>query len=442
MNEDNILKKSASMIKNSVSFKIITIFFLILILFIPLSMVKDLIREREYRKENVIEEIASKWGRDQTVAGPVLTVPYKKYFEDKNGTRRFSVQYMHFLPEHLDVSGKIYPEIRYRGIYEAVLYNAKLEIKGRFAHPEFEALGIRKEEIIESGAFISVGISDMKGIKELTDARINNEPLSMNPGIETNDVLKSGISAKISVPPEGEQTGFHFALSLNGSHQIYFIPLGQITTVDLSSAWASPSFDGAFLPAERQVGDQGFQAKWNILHLNRNYPQYWIGTRHQVQDSGFGVKLFVPVNVYQKSTRTAKYALMFMVFTFMAFFFSEVMNRIKIHPIQYLLSGFAIAVFYTLLLSISEHLNFDIAYLISSIAVILLIAVYSGSILKNIYLSFMVGGILTVLYAYMYIVLQLEDYALLIGSIGLFVALGAVMFMTRKIDWYAVRMES
>lgn len=429
------------MIKNSVSFKIITIFFLILILFIPLSMVKDLIREREYRKESVIEEISSKWGRDQTVAGPVLTVPYKKYFEDKNGIRRFSVQYLHFLPEQLDISGKIYPEIRYRGIYEAVLYNANLEIKGSFAHPEFEALGIREEDILESGAFVSVGISDMKGIKELTDARINSVPLSMNPGIETNDVLESGISAKISVP-EGEQIAFHFALSLNGSHQIYFIPLGQITTADLSSAWASPSFDGAFLPAERKVSDQGFHAKWKVLHLNRNYPQYWTGNRHQIGDSGFGLKLFVPVNVYQKSTRTAKYALMFMVFTFMAFFFSEVMNRIRIHPIQYLLSGFAITVFYTLLLSISEHLNFDIAYLISSLAVILLIAVYSGSILKNIYLSLMVGGILTILYAYMYIVLQLEDYALLIGSIGLFVALGAVMFMTRKLDWYAVRMEN
>ena len=441
MDEHSSIKKVAGMIANSVSFKIITIFVLILLLLIPSSMIKSLIRERENRKQEVIKEISSKWGHEQTIVGPIISIPYRKYFEDKDGKKTFSILYMHFLPDNIDITGKIFPKIRYRAIYEAVLYNTQVVITGNFSYPQIDEMDIPKENIVWSGAYISFGISDMRGIKEQIEAKINNIAISMNPGIESNDVIASGVSAKIQIKERVESYSFKFALNLNGTHQISFVPVGKLTTVSMSSSWPDPSFDGAYLPVERSIRKDGFTAKWKVLHLNRDYPQYWKGNKHKVYDSSFGVKLFIPIDIYQKSMRTAKYAIMFIIFTFMAFFFSEVMNKMRVHPIQYLLIGLAITMFYTLLISISEHINFDTAYLISGLAVIILIAGYAKSVLKHIYLSIMVGCILAILYAYFYLLLQLENYALLLGSIGLFVVLSLVMFMTRKIDWYSIKFE-
>lgn len=445
--------------KNSVSFKILTIFFLVIILLIPLGMVKGLIKERQNRKSDVIREISSKWGNEQTIAGPVITVPYKKWYKNKEGKKRYSVKYAHFLPEKLNISGKIYPEIRYRGIYEAVVYNAQLELTGKFADLDFKELGISKNNVIWSAVYISLGISDMRGIKKQINAKIGKSTVPMNPGMESNDVLASGISAKIPMLKKTGNVSFNFPVNLNGSERLSFEPMGKTTNVELSSEWPDPSFDGAFLPAERDVKEDGFSAKWKVLHINRSYPQQWKGNKYKISGtspdtkapyyemnsdenlSSFGVKLFTPLDVYRKSTRSAKYAAMFIMFTFTAFFFSEIMNRLRIHPIQYLLVGFAVIVFYSLLISISEHLNFGNAYLISSVAVISLITVYSKSILRSKYHAIMVCGVLTLLYGYFYIVLQLEDFALLLGSGGLFSVLTAVMYLTRKIDWYAIKLD-
>ena len=277
----------------------------------------------------------------------------------------------------------------------------------------------------------------MRGIKDRIDAAFNGTSLSMEPGVETAQVIKAGVSADIRLDGTQKSYPFHFTFNLNGSRQIQFAPVGKVTTVTAHSTWKDPSFGGAFLPVEREVNEQGFTAKWKVLHLNRNYPQHWKGGGHDLSSSTFGVKLFNPVDIYQKTTRTAKYALMFIVFTFLAFLISEVMNRLRVHPVQYLLIGLAIIIFYTLLLSISEHINFAVAYLISSGAVVSLISGYAKAILKNRVVTLMVGGILVILYAYLYILLQLEDYALLMGSIGLFVVLSVIMYLTRKIDWYA-----
>lgn len=434
-------KKTWDRIINSTGFKIFSIFILVLLLMIPASMIRGLIHEREGRKASVINEITSKWGSAQTITGPVISIPYKKYFENTDGKRTYSTLYMHFLPDDLDVKGEISPEIRYRTIYEAVVYNSSLTLTGSFSPLEIEELGIPKENIIWSRAFICLGISDMRGIKEQIYAEINGENIPMNPGIETNDVISSGISAKIFTEDTPKSYSFKFDLSLKGSQEISFIPVGKMNTVTLSSDWPDPSFDGAYLPMERTITEKGFTAKWKIIHLNRNYPQYWNSSSHKVDSSAFGVKLFIPADIYQKSMRTAKYALMFIVLTFMAFFFSEIMNKTRVHPIQYLFIGLAIIIFYSLLISISEHTNFDFAYIISSIAIIIMISGYAKSILKNKYITGIVAGILFILYAYLYLLLQLEDYALLMGSIGLFIVLGLVMYLTRKIDWYSIRVE-
>jgi len=404
-------------------------------------MIESLIHEREKRKKEVTEEIGAKWGREQTLTGPVISIPYKAYYKDKDGNTVFSIEYAHFLPDSLDITGKLYPERRYRGIYETVLYNAQVDLTGSFSVPQIEQLGIQPEDIMWSEALITFGISDMRGIKDKIGALFNGDSLTMNPGLKSNDIFPAGISAGISWPNKTEICSFKFSLNLNGSEQINFLPLGRMTNVKVTSDWPDPSFLGAYLPYERNINKDGFEAQWKILDLNRNYPQSWKDNRYALNDSSFGIKLFIPVDIYQKSMRTAKYAIMFIVFTFIAFFFSEIMNKVRVHPIQYLLIGLAIMLFYSLLVSISEHTNFNFAYIISSISVIALITGYAKAILKKTNMSVMVGGILVILYGYLFVILQLEDYALLMGSVGLFVVLGLVMYLTRKIDWYAIKFE-
>ncbi|MCP4580634.1 MAG: cell envelope integrity protein CreD [candidate division Zixibacteria bacterium] len=441
MDNQNPIKEMSAKISNSVTFKIITMIIIVLLLLIPAFMIESLIHEREYRKKEVIAEIGSKWGQEQTIAGPIISIPYKSFYKDKDGRAVYTIKYAHFLPDSIDLNGMLDPEMRYRGIYEAVLYKSQIELAGTFPFPEIERLNTSPDDIIWSGAFISIGITDMRGIKNQIVAEFNGDSISMSPGLESADIISSGVSAKISLADHKTSYPFKFKINLNGSHQINFVPVGRLNDITVSSTWPDPSFSGAYLPYERTIGKDGFSAKWKVLDLNRNYPQYWKGTKHQIDDSSFGVELFIPVDIYQKSMRTVKYAIMFIVFTFIAFFFSEIMKKVRVHPIQYLLIGLAIMIFYTLLISISEHTNFNIAYIISSISVIALITGYAKSILKKGSLALMVGGMLVILYGYLYIVLQLEDFALLMGSIGLFIVLALVMYFTRKIDWYAIKFE-
>ena len=442
MSATDAIRETTRRIGRSATFKLVTICLLILILLIPASMVKSLIYERQGRKEGVIDEINEKWGEAQTIIGPVISIPYLEHFKDEKGKTVTATRYLHYLPDTVDIDSRIIPQVRYRGIYKAVLYNTTLSINGSFPQAPIDDLRISPENILWSGAFITLGISDMRGIKERINATFDENSLSMEPGVESADVIKSGVSAGIELDEAHKSYPFHFDLDLNGSRKIAFCPVGKVTTVTATSKWKDPSFDGAFLPGERKIDQDGFSAKWKVLHLNRNYPQYWKGSGHELSRSAFGVRLFSPVDIYQKSMRTAKYALMFIVFTFMAFFISEVMNRLRVHPVQYLLIGLAIIIFYSLLLSISEQINFGAAFLISAAAVISLITGYTKAILKNRYVTMMVGGILTILYAYLYILLQMEDYALLMGSIGLFLVLSVVMYLTRKVDWYAVQPEA
>ena len=258
----------------------------------------------------------------------------------------------------------------------------------------------------------------------------------MNPGVASSDILCAGVNVPVTGLKRIQAFPFQMNLDINGSLRLAFVPVGKTTTIELASTWNSPSFDGAFLPTSREVSTDGFKAQWKVLHLNRNYPQQWKGSQYDLNPSAFGVKLYIPADAYQKTMRTAKYALMFIAFTFLAFFFSEAKNRIRIHPFQYLLIGLALIIFYTLLLSIAEHLSFDAGYAIAGAATIGLVAAYAKAVLHSGRFATMVGGILAILYIYLYILMQVEDYALLLGSIGLFIILAGIMYLTRKIDWY------
>jgi inner membrane protein len=438
MNDNpGIVSRATTAIRNSATFKVLTIGFLILILLVPAGMVRGLIREREKRQEEVVEEIASKWGSSQTITGPVISVPYQKTVLDKRGKKMRVTEFIQVLPDELDISGEAFPEIRYRGIYETVLYNTTLKISGKLACGEFADLGITARDILWSDARISVGISDMRGIREGIEATINGEKVAMEPGIKNCASVHSGVSAMIPEQKRPVEISFELTINLNGSQRLGFIPVGKTTTASLKSSWRSPSFDGAFLPAKRVIGDSGFEAEWTVLSLNRTYPQYWVSDRPSMDSSSFGVSLIMPADNYQKTTRSAKYAILFIGLTFLAFFISEVLQKIRVHPVQYLLIGFGLIIFYTLLLSLSEHLEFRRAYAISSVATVVLIAAYARSVLRKRSLALLVGALLAGLYAYLYVLLQREDYSLLLGSAGLFVVLAVVMFVTRKVNWYS-----
>lgn len=279
----------------------------------------------------------------------------------------------------------------------------------------------------------------MRGIRQSIGLKWNENDLLFNPGIRSNDIFSSGVSVGVPINEsyQSEKYGFSFSIDLNGSEQLNFIPLGRETKVSLASGWDSPSLDGAFLPTERQIKKDGFNAKWKILNLNRNYPQEWLGNGFDIYGSVFGVRLLLPVDSYHKTTRSVKYAVMFISLTFLVFFFVEVFNGKRIHPVQYLLVGLALCVFYTLLLSLSEHIGFGFAYLISSVATVVLITAYSRMILGRNISTLVMGAVLTSLYLFLYVLLQVQDYALLIGSVGLFVIMAIIMYLSTKINWYS-----
>ncbi|WP_162055446.1 cell envelope integrity protein CreD [Pontibacter pamirensis] len=435
-------------LKSNIYFKIGTVVIITLLLLIPTSMIEDLILERELTQDEAIREVSSKWGEEQTISGPFISIPYYRYVKElskKDSTEKIVQikEYLHVLPTQLNISGNITPEKRSRGIYEIVVYNSTLDISGSFSKIDLAAVDVQPRIILFDKAEFVVGIDDLRGIEEQVDLTWNREKISFNPGVSSNDVVKSGINGLVRLEPN-DSTSYSFSLRLDlkGSQLLYFTPVGKVTNIRLASEWPNPSFNGAFLPDKREVTEKGFEAEWNVLHLNRNFPQIWTSDRHSVSDSSFGIDLLLPVDNYQKSYRSIRYAILFIGFTFLAFFFIEVLNKIFIHPIQYILVGVALVVFYTLLLSLSEHLKFNIAFIVSAVSTLLLIAGYIRAILRSSKLTMLISGILSVLYTFIFVIIQLQDYALLIGSVGIFIILGLVMYFSRKIDWYNLNLES
>lgn len=440
-------------VKRSVMLKLLITGFLTLCLLIPANRVQNLIQERQQTRDEATREVSSSWGTAQTVGGPLLTVPYRRTNTDEKGKVTTSTAFAHFLPSTLTVSGNVTPEKRYRGIYVVMLYRAGLTLSGTFERPDFSKFDIPESAVLWKDAFVSMGITDLRGIQEAVGLTWNGAAVPSNPGTISDDVFASGIHAPVAVDPAmAKPISFSATLQLNGSSELLFLPFGRETRVALTSAWGTPSFTGAFLPDKREVTPSGFSAEWRVLHYNRNYPQAGlgafiprqskprdaagIGEGPTDQTGAFGVKLLLPVDEYQKTTRSAKYASLFIVLTFTAFFFIEVLNRRRLHPIQYLLVGFAVCLFYVLLLSISEHVAFQWAYLIGCVTILGLVFFYTKSIFKNGRITLVFNGILAMLYAFFYSLLQLADYSLLLGSIGLLLILGVVMYLTRNIDWY------
>jgi len=436
--------------RNSISLKLLVIGIFVLILLIPSEMVQSLIRERETTRNEAISEIWRTWGDRQVLAGPVVSVPVITYKSLANGTVESTTRFLHFLPENLSVSGDVVPVIRYRSIYEVVLYSTNLAVKGNFKPLNPKGLNVQPSDIKWDKAYITFGISDMKGVKDNIDLAWNDSVFRMQPGVPIHDIIRGGVSYPVAIDPAIENK-FSFKLQLNGSRLLSFLPFASEMNVDLSSTWANPSFEGAFIPTEKSVTKAGFTAKWKILELNRNYGQFgfdnFINNGEDTPnlmfandrispdnaEGGFGVNLIMPVDQYQRTTRAAKYGELFVILTFVTFFFFELLRKKYVHPLQYLIVGFAIMLFYLLLLSLAEYLLFDLAYAISAVVVTLMVMLYAGAIFSNHKYGIIVGLILFMLYAYFYTLLQLQLYSLLFGSIGMVVMLSVIMALTRNL---------
>jgi inner membrane protein len=418
--------------KDSVALRILLIAAIIILLLIPLLMIQSLITERQYYRIAAVHEIGKSWAGAQTIAGPMITITTKKEKENKEGKKYFVTRSYHYLPENLNIDVNVTPEKRYKGIYEVMLYKSKIKMSGIFnLRKLIERFADKKIE----QSYISFNISDLRGIQKDALFKLNGKSYNLISGLK-NKIFKSGFYSDFELNTENVLQKFEIELELNGMENLDFIPLGKFTEVNVSSPWSNPSFAGAFLPTTREITEDGFTAQWRINHFNRSYPQEWEGKTYDAFPSAFGVKLLVPVDEYQKTMRTSKYGLMIVVLTFLSFFMIELFSKKVIHPLQYLLVGFALLIFYSILLAISEYILFQYSYLISSLLIIALIGFYVKSIYKSKQIATIITGMLFMFYSFMYVILQLQDYSLLLGNIALFIILAAIMFFTRKINWY------
>ena len=404
---------------------------------IPQALIRNLVSERQSTESNAEGEVFENWAGPQTVAGPLIKVYYSEEKDNKKETHTKIV-----LPEQLDVKGDVKTKHLKRGIYDFTVYETALDLTGQFKLPkDFEKMQERHEWCFEKAKII-VGLPNLRGLSDNVALNLNGTTYDMV--AETGNLKGLSCEVDLSRLQEGETFSFSLVLPFKGSGDLMFAPVGQTTTVNLTSDCITPSFNGYYLPDERRVTDTGFLAEWKVLAINRDYPQvldasfigsYQYGTS-DFNNSTFGVQLKVPVEQYQQTERAVKYAFLIILLTFAAVFFVEMQKATPIHPVQYLLIGIALIVFYTLLLSFSEHINFGLSYLIASVMTIGMIVLFMASVTKDKKTALGIGALLAVLYVFVYVLLQLESYALLVGSVGLFIILGIAMFATQKIEWY------
>lgn len=419
--------------------KMIAIGILILLFMIPTAMIKDLIREREQNQEKVIIEIGETWGNSQYISGPIISVPYMARVEDENRRIKMVKNYLHILPDSLVADANLKSKPLKRSIYQVGVYNGDINLKGRFTINPAELDQTNPADLLWNEAIVWMEITDLKGIKNELSIELGDKNYSFSPGLKTKSLASSGVTANypLNQPSQAISFPFMIKMKLNGSQTLRFYPVGKTTRVAIASDWPDPSFQGAFSPENRKVSNgKGFTADWLITHLNRNFSQVFKESEQLYQNYDFGVDLHQPVDQYQKSMRSVKYATMFITLTFLVFFFTEIINKKSIHPIQYILIGLALVVFFTLLISLAEHIGFNLSYLIGATAVVSLITFYTHAVLKSVKLTAIMASVLVVLYGFIFTIIQLEDFALLFGSIGLFIFVAAMMIASRKIDWY------
>jgi inner membrane protein len=435
--------------EQSLTLRGILIAVLVLAMLIPVGMIGGIVDERYERYRDVVQEIGTDWGGLQTVAGPVVVVPFTERWTEiedveSNGERK-SVQHQYtrdsafvVLPSTLDINAKLDVERRNRGIYEAMVYTSSVAMDARFDMPELAAARGRRLELHWPDATLALGIAGPVGIRSV-DVGAGVPVRAPEPGTALG-ALPSGVHWKLrdaqALLAGGRTT---IALALNGAEELAFLPFGGTTEVRMQSVWPHPSFIGT-IPAERRVTSDGFEARWRISSLSRNYPQLFESTNANVPltQLSAGVRLMQPVATYSLTDRAVKYAVLFIALTFTTLLVFELVTLARVHYVQYALIGTALALFYLLLLALSEHIGFALAYLIAAAAIVVMLTAYAAAALSSLRRALLIGLMQTITYSVLWAILALEDYALLTGTVALLVSLGLLMFFTRKLS---ARME-
>jgi inner membrane protein len=424
----------------SLASKALIIGAIVLALLIPLTMLRGLVSERTALREQANAKVAQGWGGDLVVGGPMFVIPTLRTVTDGEKSR-VERDDLYLLPSQLDVSVELNLEEkpRYVGIYAVPVYLATVRMKGEFDFAAIEPLLNRPGvTYLWAESRIRLPLSEVRSLREIRLASFGQQSIAFGPA---SSGLYRGVEAVIGasgVAASGP-VAFAFDTVIAGSRNFSMLPVGSTTTVSLHSNWPHPSFQGAFLPVEHKIDTNSFDARWQVLELNRSYAQAWMGcdmSEERLLESSLGVGLYQTVDVYQRGERAIKYALLFIALTFLTFFAWEQVSRIRLHPFQYLLVGLALSVFYLLLIALSEHIAYALAYLAAATALILLIGIYIAGALGNRLRGVVAGAAMTIVYGLLYVLVLSEDYALLLGAITLFIALAAVMLATRKIDWY------
>lgn len=422
----NQFPKLLNFLKDSLILKIAIISIIISLLYIPKSLILELIAEREQRSEEVINTIHQKWGGSQSINGPILSIP----FESEKG-----IQYLHLNPEELDIQGQIHPEERKKSIFSTIVYKSEVDYSFTYDLQALKEISPAQKLLFDK-AILSFGISDLKGLSRSITLNFDDKQINARPSIPVNNGLKDGFHFPLALDPQQALLNMNTNLQFNGSQQLSFTPNGRKTIVQLQSSWPHPGFEGKYLPDSYEISDHGFDSHWEIHDLQRNFISSWRDHEQSMSAEHCTVRLIQINGSYSQVHRLVKYTLLFLCFTFAAIFICERLSQQVIHPLQYILFGFASLMFYVLLLSISEHISFMYAYLIASCTSTLMISFYSLSILSNWKNSLSIALTTGALYAYLYGTIQLEDYALLMGSIGLIITLAVVMYFTRDLKSY------
>lgn len=403
---------------------------------IPLIFVSNLVDERQLRKNEVVAEVSNQWSKTQELKSIFVMIPYVENVTKESivGGKKVIVidkveGRLFISPKTMNVTGHVKPEIRKKGIYEVVVYNSSFDISGEYIQLELPNEATRQYD--RSKAEILFGVNDIRGLQEEVTIDFGGQKLSLG-----NSEMDGYLSQKVVLPTQnGESVRYRFKLQMRGSNALIFAPTAANTKIQITSPWKSPGFFGAFLP-NYELNKDGFKAEWSVLEMNRNLSSFSYDIdSEQNTDYDFGVNLVETTNNYQKNERAVKYGLLIIALTFLAFFFVEVLTDQQVNIIQYGLIGLALIIFYCLLLSISEFVMFNMAYVISGSATVALIFFFSKSLLGSLKPALAVSGLITLLYTFVFTIIQLEDTALLIGSIGLFLILAITMWISRKIKW-------
>ena len=430
-------------VHRSASVKAATIAILILVLLIPIGMIKGVIDDRRMIGLEAQSDIMRSWGGEQLVAGPIIVMPYTVTHRSKDGTTRVVNKRAFVLPENLDIDAEVHPEIRYRGLHEVPVYNARIRMSGRLGKVDPRLLGLDPDQVNWDKVYIALVVCDARAITSTPEILLGQQSHRFTAGERQIDGLPAQIVAPVrgldNAATDSALLDFELVLTLNGTNSLKFLPLGDTTSVRMTSTWPSPSFGGNYLPKSRVVKKDGFSADWQVSSLGRAIPSRWIDddvNEGVAMESAFGVDLFLPISLYQLTTRATKYAVLFVAMTFVAYFLFEIIVGLSLHPLQYLLVGIANTLFFLLLLSLAEHVGFAWAYLVSAAASSVLITAYSIAVLGQRIRALIMITVLAVLYGVLYMTLRAESYAMLAGSAALWITLAIVMYLTRHVDWH------